>query len=321
MGYNNASYEKALKIITDSARKKMSIYNAELKQVYDNIPELEKIDATLGKIGSKAALTALSGDFSSLEKLKADSKTLTARKAEILKAAGVKAPEYSCAVCSDTGFVYGKYCECVKALAKQITFSELSKQMPITNQKFENFDLKFYSDKPDASGVVPRKIMTGILKMAKEYCINFGSNSKNLLFMGNTGLGKTHISLSIVSEVVNRGFGVIYGSAQNLFAEVEKEHFSYSGTTEKMDALLQVDLLVIDDLGTEFSTTFTQSVFYNIVNTRLLNGHPTIINTNLTFPEIEQRYSPRISSRFVGNYEMIKFFGTDIRQQKALQKK
>ncbi len=320
MGYNSETYSKALRIITENARKRDSIYNNELEKVYANIPELQKIDTVLGKIGSKAAIAALSGDFSGLEILKIESSTLTQRKDQILRDAGLIKPEVNCKKCSDTGYIDGKYCDCVKILAKQITFENLSKQMPITNQKFENFDLKFYSTTPDKNGVVPRKVMTGILKMAREYCINFSENSKSLLFMGNTGLGKTHLSLSIVSEMVERGYGVIYGSAQNLFAEVEKEHFSYSGTNDKMEALLSVDLLVIDDLGTEFSTTFTQSVFYNIVNTRILNRRPTIINTNLTFAEIEQRYTPRISSRFLGNYELIKFFGTDIRQQKALQK-
>ncbi|MBE6806170.1 MAG: hypothetical protein E7526_06655 [Ruminococcaceae bacterium] len=320
MGYSHDTYKAALKIIRDNAKQKESRYNAELAAVYAQIPELEKIDLTLSRIGSNAAIAALSGNFEGLENLKKESSVLTARKAEILRDAGIEKPAFSCNMCSDTGYVNGSYCECVKRLAKQMTFENMSKQMPITTEKFENFDLKYYSDKPNADGLVPRKKMTEVLKIAKEYCINFGNGSKNLLFMGNTGLGKTHISLSIASEIIEKGYGVIYGSAQNLFSEVEKEHFAYTGDTEKMDALLNVDLLVIDDLGTEFMSSFTQSVFYNIVNTRILNNHPTIINTNLSFAELEQRYTPRISSRFLGNYQMIKFFGTDIRQQKALKK-
>ncbi len=320
MGYSHETYKAALKIIKDTAKEKESRYNAHLSAVYAQIPELDKIDLTLSRIGSKAAITALSGDLAGLHTLQKESDVLLLRKAEILRDAGVAAPDFSCKLCSDTGFVNGKYCECVKRVAKQITFENMSKQMPITMQKFENFNLKYYSDKPGADGITPRKKMTEILKIAKEYCINFGSDSKNLLFMGNTGLGKTHLSLSIASEIINKGYGVIYGSAQNLLGEIEKEHFSYSGETEKSDALLNVDLLVIDDLGTEFLSSFTQSAFYNIINTRILNNHPTIISTNLTFSEIEQRYTPRISSRFLGNYQMIKFFGTDIRQQKVLKK-
>lgn len=320
MGYSSETYKAALKIIKDTAKEKENRYNAELAAVYAQIPELDKIDLTLSRIGSKAAITALSGDLTELQNLQKESAVLLKRKEEILRDSGIEKPDFSCKICSDTGFVNGKYCECVKRIAKQITFENMSKQMPITVQKFENFDLKYYSDKAGADGVTPRKKMTEILKIAKEYCINFGKESKNLLFMGNTGLGKTHLSLSIVSEIIGKGFGVIYGSAQNLLGEIEKEHFAYSGDTEKMDALLTVDLLVIDDLGTEFLSSFAQSAFYNIINTRILNNHPTIISTNLSFTEIEQRYTPRISSRFLGNYQMIKFFGTDIRQQKALKK-
>ncbi len=320
MGYSNETYKAALKIIKDTAKEKESRYNAELAAVYAQIPELDKIDLTLSRIGSKAAITALSGDLAGLQNLQKESDILLARKTEILRDAGIEKPEFSCKACSDTGFVNGKYCECVKRVAKQITFKNMSKQMPITTQKFENFDLKYYPDKAGADGVTPRKRMTEVLKIAKEYCINFGNGSKNLLFMGNTGLGKTHISLSIVSEIIEKGYGVIYGSAQNLLGEIEKEHFAYSGETEKMDALLDVDLLVIDDLGTEFLSSFTQSVLYNVINTRILSGKPTVISTNLSLSELEQRYTPRISSRFIGNYMMIKFFGTDIRQQKALKK-
>ena len=84
--------------------------------------------------------------------------------------------------------------------------------------------------------------------------------------------------------------------------------------------MLECDLLVIDDLGAEMSTAFTKSVLYNLVNTRLLTRKPTIINTNLSMKEIEQRYTPRISSRFIGEYECKKFFGSDIRQQKMIEK-
>ena len=136
--------------------------------------------------------------------------------------------------------------------------------------------------------------------------------------MGDAGLGKTHLSLAIVSAVSAKGFGVVYGSAQNLFSAAEKEHFSYGGETDAIDSLLNCDLLVIDDLGTEFYSPYTASLFYNIINSRLLSRRPTVINTNLSFDELEKRYSARITSRFIGSYDMKKFIGNDIRQIKAM---
>ncbi len=320
MAYSNAIYEKALNEIKTKAKVQNAEYNLLLSRLYEDIPRLSAIDSELGKIGSKAAITALSGDMQLLKQIQQLSQALSEEKQEIIKSAGIIKPEPDCKICNDTGFMNGKYCSCVHNLAKKISFQELSRLMPLGDCKFENFDLKYYSDKPDQNGVIPRKIMTGILKLAKEYALTFGKNSDNLLFTGGVGLGKTHISLSIVSSVTEQGYDVIYGSAQNLFSAAEREHFSYSGSSEKLDALLNCDLLVIDDLGTEFLSSFTQSLFYNIVNTRLLEGLPTIINTNLSFRELEERYTPRITSRFIGEYKLIKFFGNDIRQQKMLAK-
>jgi DNA replication protein DnaC len=188
--------------------------------------------------------------------------------------------------------------------------------MPIGNCTFQNFDLSYYSEAADSDGKIPRKRAAAILSSAKEFVKDF-PRSKSLLFMGEPGLGKTHLSLSIVSAVSEKGYSVVYGPAGKLFSEVEKEHFSYNGETEQLDSLLSADLLVIDDLGTEFLSAFTSSLFYNIINTRLLEEKPTIISTNLSIDELEKKYSNRIASRFMGNYDAKLFIGDDIRQQKA----
>ena len=320
MAYSNEIYARALKAIRDDANQREQKYNFLLEQLYKDVPRLTEIDNALGRIGSRAAITALSGDMQALSLIQKDSEELQKEKQEILNSAGIKKPEPKCNFCNDTGYIGSNYCSCVKSLAKKMSFEELSKHMPLNNQHFDNFDLTFYPDKADKNGIVPRKNMTSVLKMAKEYAINFTPSSKSLLFIGDVGLGKTHLSLSIVSEVLAKGYDVVYGSAQNLFSAAEREHFSYTGESAKTDALLQCDLLVIDDLGTEFMTSFTQSLFYNIINTRLLSCKPTIINTNLNFKELEERYTPRITSRFMGEYKLVKFFGTDIRQQKMATK-
>lgn len=196
---------------------------------------------------------------------------------------------------------------------------ELSREMPLIDSKFEDFDLKYYSDKTDENGQNPRRRMTAILKLCKEYVLNFDENTKeNLLFMGDAGLGKTHLTLAIVSGVIEKGYLPVYGSAENLFSTIEAEKFAGEGRGS-YEAILNCDLLVIDDLGAEMATSFTKSVLYNLVNTRILTRKPTIINTNLSMKQIEERYTPRISSRLIGNYEGQKFIGRDIRQQKRLE--
>ncbi len=176
--------------------------------------------------------------------------------------------------------------------------------------------MKYYSETGDNA----RRRMTAILKRCKEYVINFNPNtSANLLFMGQSGLGKTHLTLAIVSGVIEKGYTVIYGPCENLFSLIEREKFS-GENKGSYDAMINCDLLVLDDLGAEMTTTFSRAALYNLINTRMLSKKPTIINTNLTIKEIEERYTARVASRLIGSYNANKFLGDDIRQQKILGK-
>ena len=319
MGYSKEIYNKAFQTISYKKKKDESTYEAELAELRANDSEFSNIELSLRKYGSEIISAAMSGNTKRLEEIKTECDKLTAKKAEKLASAGIKKPEYYCAKCQDSGYFEGSLCDCVKNAAKKIVFEDLSRSLPLGDCSFDNFDLNYYSNDADASGSVPRKRATAIFNLCKQFVENF-PRSRSLLFMGGVGLGKTHLSLSIVKEVLNKGYGVVYGSAQNLFNAAEKEHFSYSGETTALDSLLNCDLLVIDDLGTEFYSSFAASLFYNVINSRILSGKPTVINTNLTLDELEKKYTPRILSRFIGEYEMKKFIGSDIRQIKALEK-
>ncbi len=321
MAYKGEFYKRAIDEIRSASKKRKDEYQQLLDKVYSAVPRLAEIDRATAKMGSEAVTLAFSGNTEMLNSLKDLCGKLYDEKSKILKSAGITEPLAECKLCNDTGYVGNNVCQCAKSLAKKLLFNELSQSISLDSACFEDFDLNYYSDVATSHGIVPRKNMTAVFKMAREYALNFSTDSKSLLFMGGVGLGKTHLSVSIIREVINKGFGVIYGSAQNLFSAAEKEHFSYENDDRRLEAMLSADLLVIDDLGTEFSTSYTQSVFYNIVNTRINRRLPTIINTNLTLPEIEEKYTARISSRLIGNYSLIKFFGNDIRQQKALSKK
>lgn len=289
-----------------------------LSAAYTSYPRLEQIEREQSSVGATLALSTLSGDKDKLGELKKKSQALSAEKMLILEKAQVPSIDYECQLCGDTGYTAGKICECIKKEAAAVMARELSREMPLGECGFESFDLKYYPEKlPD--GKTPRKRITAILKVCREYAINFNAEtSRNLLFTGETGLGKTHLTLAIASEVIKKGFLPIYGSAENLFSAIEAEKFSGEGRG-CYNAILNADLLVIDDLGVEMATALTKSVLYNIVNTRILSGRPTIINTNLSMKEIENRYTARITSRFIGSYDEYRFIGTDIRLQKKLE--
>lgn len=309
------TYKKAIEQKNARLQKLENERELLLNAAYASNNRLCEIDNEFAKIGADLAITALSGNTEKLETLKALSTALSREKADILKKFDIKEIEYECELCRDTGYVKGKICDCIKTAAAAILAEESSLLMPLKNCTFENFDLKYYTN-TGKDNEKPKKRMTSVLKHCKEYALHFDpKTSKNLLFFGDAGLGKTHLTLAIVSEVIKKGYMPIYGSAENIFTSIEKEKFEgeNKGT---YDSLLNCDLLVIDDLGSEMITTFSKASLYNLVNTRILSGKPTIINTNLSMKEIETKYSSRISSRFIGEYDWYKFLGEDIRQQK-----
>ncbi len=314
MSLSYETVQKALYLKEQAVKKQEYIYEKSLEKAKEEQPRITEIDRLLAQIGTSLLGYAISGNLEAIEKCKADSQSLSKEKEELLKAAGVKEKTVFCKVCEDSGYVSGRLCECIKAVARELAVKELNERMPIDNVSFENFSLHYYPD-----DVQPK--MERILNFCKDYAKSFSPKSENLLFMGKCGLGKTHLSLSIVKELTNKGVNVVYGPAQTLFAAAEKEHFSYSADKEKTDEILNAELLVIDDLGTEFITNYVQSLFYDIVNSRLLRGLPTIINTNLSFEELEARYTPRITSRLIGEYNVKSFAGSDIRILKKIEAK
>ena len=156
--------------------------------------------------------------------------------------------------------------------------------------------------------------MKSVYESCRSYADNFGTDSNNLYFYGRTGLGKTHLSLAIANEVIKKGYNVVYGSVINFLNKLEREKFGRADSFETEDILIGADLLILDDLGAEFSTAVATSSLYNIINSRIARGVPTIISSNLNIKEMQDRYPESVASRVIGNYKMVVFDGKDIRQ-------
>lgn len=312
------SYNIAFGRQRDVLRHKKATFDAAMQNLQNTNADFAKINARLSYLGAQIATLAITGDSASLKKLQNEMTELSVARAVILKNESIGEIVYNCNACRDTGYVNGKICDCIHTAAKKLLIEDLSASLPLADCRFENFDLNYYKNE-DIDGANPRKRMTAVLKLCREYVISFSpKSSQSLLFMGDTGLGKTHLTLAITYELLNQGFDVIYGSAYNLFSEMETEHFDRH-TNTRYNAAITCDLLVIDDLGGEFVSPYIQSLLYNIINTRDLSGKPTIINTNLTMGEIANKYTPRVASRLI-KYTAKKFIGNDIRQIKAIQK-
>lgn len=311
-----ANLERAKKVIDqrrDAAERAAEQKRRELEAVS---PELKELNLKISRAGIDALRAVTSGrtDTAYLEQLSEQSRADREKRVEILKGLGLPADalevHYTCPNCEDTGVKDGYYCDCLKALVRQFQYESLCSCAPAKDCTFETFDLNYY----DADS---RGHMTQVYEYCKAWADDFDRTSNSILMYGQTGLGKTHLSLAISNVVVGKGFNVIYTSAGNLFNKLEKESFGRLAADESpSDAVLSCDLLVLDDLGSEFTKPFVVSAFYNIVNSRILSGLPTIISTNLMYDEIADRYNPRVYSRLIGDYQMLEFLGSDIRQIK-----
>lgn len=309
------TYQKAFELKKQVLAQKRQKREIMLASAYASNPRLSEIDNLLAAGGANLAITALSGDTQKIETIKKRSQALSEEKKLLLKKAQVPEISYDCPICNDSGYVGGKICECVSKLANSIMIKEFTEEMPLDECTFSNFSLDYYPDTDD----IKRK-MTSVFSFCKNYAEDFDpKKAESLLFIGDAGLGKTHLTLAIVGAVIKKGFMPVYGPAENLFSLVENEKFS-GQNKGSYDMMINCDLLVIDDLGAEMATTFTKSVLYNLINTRMLSKKPTIINTNLSISEIEKIYSARIVSRLIGNYNAFRFLGNDIRQKKILEK-
>lgn len=311
MAYSQDVYSRATEAL-DRRREKANIdAQARFDEISEKIPALEDIQRELSQIGlSISRVYFASSDMKAdIEKLMHKSLKLQEDKRRLLRENGYDenalAVKFTCDACKDTGFIGSRRCKCHKELLKSIERSDLAKIAPIEDCTFDSFETKYYPDVERAE-----RIKANCVK----YATQFTTKSKNIIFYGGTGLGKTHLSLAIANAVINRGYSVVYGTAQNLLNDLQNENFGrYDNIRYYERAVMNCDLLIIDDLGTEFKNSYTTAELYNIINSRILSRLPTIISTNFTQNELEDKYDQRITSRIVGEYSPLTLMGNDIR--------
>lgn len=328
MAFDKSIYEKAENEIKNRRMRAESDAEERASEVYQRIPEIKEINARLSQTSVELSKLILrnKGDFKeNFEKLKAQNLQGQEMVRTLLKNGGYPAdflePKYVCEKCRDKGFYDGQRCSCFEKLLTRFAVEKLNSEANMPDCDFEHFSLSYYKGKTTESGMDCFKRMSGNLNSCKQYAETFSLHSQSLFLFGKTGIGKTHISLSIAKEVIKRGFTVAYGSLLNYLRIIEKEHFGRSEdpNTDTLQILISADLLILDDLGSEFRTSFYESVIYNIINSRINLGLPTIINSNLSIPELQNNYNDRIISRLSSVYCMIPFVGDDIRQIKRLK--
>lgn len=291
------------------------------RELYSKLPRLAQIERELAETGVSAAREILAGGDAAgkIERLRGKNLALQAERVEILVAngypQGVLEVNYFCHKCRDTGYVGDSVCDCLRALLREEACKVANAGSSLPLFTFDTFDLTYYPDASDGKNDFNvRWHMEKVFSHCKNYAADFRHADTSLLLLGKTGLGKTHLALSIANAVIEQGFGVIYDTAQNVFMRMEDEYF---GRSEKKYtfSVFDCDLLILDELP-DFASPFAVNALYNIINTRMLRHKPMIVSTNLTENELVSRYGERIFSRLIGQFTLLKFFGNDIRQLK-----
>lgn len=320
MAYGREIYDGAAKILQERRKNAQEDSRRRRESFYSVCPEARELERRLAGTAVAAARAVLNGKDSreQLRKLKENNEALQEELAKLMEERGFAdlEPRYQCTLCQDTGYVNGKMCSCFKKLLRTESYRRLNELTPLSLSTFDGFSLYYYSDEPRDGRPADREIMRSAFRYCVSYAENFSPGSPNLILTGGTGLGKTHLSLAIANEVIQKGFGVVYCSVGSLVSRLEDEHFGRETESGTSDSLRDCDLLILDDLGTEFRSSFSSAAIYSIVNTRLLEQKPTLISTNLSTKEMVDCYSERFASRIIGSYRRIVFAGRDVRQQK-----
>ena len=316
MAYSSEIVRKARRRLEESRQMREAETSARLRQVYEALPRVRQIDSLLRRSMAMAAQSMFTqgAEDAFLQVRQANQALQQERQALIDGKFGSGFLDESpiCARCGGTGYIGTAMCVCLKELCRQEQEKELS-LLASEEQRFQNFRLDYYPIQPDAKyRVAPRELMKNNLQICKDYAENFPAG--NLMFIGGTGLGKTFLSACIAREVAAKGYSVSYETAQSLFSKMEKNQFKPDeGSQQAVNVLLDCDLLILDDLGTELPGAFVTAALYHVVNSRILNHKSMVISTNLNITDINSRYSPQIASRLQGDFKRLTFLGQDIR--------
>ncbi len=324
----NEHFEHAMQIIASRRNQAVTKNQERIREIEIRIPEIVEINRQLFRTSRDLMQLIQAGKNvqQKVEALQQRNQQAQAMVRSLLEQHGYPNDylevQYTCEKCHDTGYYNGNFCSCLMELCAKLAAEELNQSVQFSESSFSTFSLIYYDAQHTGNGKSCYKAMESVFIYCKTYAQHFSPTSPSIFMYGDTGLGKTHLSLAIANEILKKGYSVLYDSTINFLRQVEKEHFGRDNNhTDTLELLLSCDLLILDDLGTEFYSQFYQSTIYNIINTRMNRKKPTIINTNLASDEVSSIYDDRITSRIFTTYTVLHFVGTDVRIFKKKEEK
>ena len=326
MARSNTDFDAIMRIYSDRQLNNRRSLDARRREAYARFPRLREIAEEIASLSVRKAKAALGADGAEDFDYGAELSSLAEERTALLDRGGYPPDylemHYSCPICHDTGFVGGKKCECF--LREEINYLYMGSNDSgiLADENFDRFDLGCYREtRREDETASPREYAALARNTALAFVKNFDHSFENLLICGETGTGKSFLSHCIAHELIGCGCSVLYLTANDLFSLLGDDAFRRDRSNEgrHADQILSADLLIIDDLGTEYTNAFVSSRLFACVNERILKKKATIISTNLNLSEFQKRYSERISSRIFSSYKLIRLSGSDIRIQKQMR--
>ena len=317
MALSNGQVQEIQRILSERQLEAHRRYLEKREEIFRKLPELEELEEKVRAFSLSVAGEMQQGNCEGLLRLKEEIGKLHKEKKALLEGAGYKIEdleeeEHFCPLCQDTGYVDGKKCQCFLKLQGELLYRQSRMGAVLERENFSKFQLERF-DNIEKLGQCGNKTLREYIKEIRDYltnyCEEYPKNNRSILFTGSTGTGKTYFLHSIAKALLDRGVSVLYFTATGLF-----EYFSKRMREEDTeDYIEEVDVILIDDLGTEFSNSFTTSRFFALLNQRILDRKTMLISTNLNFKELRETYSDRVVSRFMSDYEIIPLYGKDQR--------
>ncbi len=329
MSYDGKIMRRALARFDEDKQRRAAAFAQRCDVLYDRVPRLGQIEQELRGTLPQIIASALrrgTDPMPAIGVLRDNNLELQRERAELLALHGYDADYLTeqphCPLCRDSGYRGSAVCRCLQEYYAREQIAELSKLLNMGSETFETFDFNWYSTDRGSYRRSPRETAEHNFDVCQDYAHQFSPRSGNLLLFGAPGLGKTFLSACIARVVSENGYSVVYDTAGSIFSQFEAAKFhreEEEGAVDDVKRCMECDLLIVDDLGTEMTTAFVQSAFYQIVNGRLAAGKKTIVSTNLTPDQIGQRYGKQVLSRIEGEYQILPFIGEDIRKLKREQ--
>lgn len=326
MGISNNQYRDIMYQYDQTRMKNRHILDKRTEQIILQIPEIDQIQNQLIQLSMKQARAELLHPEEAAESAvtyEAAMKKLLQRKTELLEQNGYPrdylSPIYDCPDCKDTGYIDSKPCHCLLQTESEMLYKNSNLSEILSKENFQTFQPDYYDDEQidDNLSLTPRQNIIKLKEVCLDFIKHFDDAYDNLIFYGATGVGKTFLTHCIAKELLDTGHTVVYLTSLQLFDILEKNKFGRDEeailSNEQISHLLTSDLLIIDDLGTELTNSFTDSQLYYFIEERYLQRRATIFSTNLSFYELRDRYGERIFSRFTGYYNFYKIIGADLR--------